>query len=112
MKRIILIAILLTASVCIATPIIICDPNDNIESPTNNDNIIATFTIEITKEQYAAMQYLGMSFTDVINQGWLSRTFSKMVSRANEKLTALYKFTELKAKIEETTSPVDPNSIQ
>lgn len=52
-----IIILTLIVSVCYAETVT-CDPNDIIESPTDPNNMLFTCTIEITKQEYKAMQVL------------------------------------------------------
>ena len=100
MKRLIIIAIILVSSLCYAkkpTPIIVYDPNTVIESPTDPNNITITIAVEITKDQYAAMQYLNMTLIDVVRQSKLSRTLDRLISKAKALMVEVWTVTELKA---------------
>jgi hypothetical protein len=101
MKTIILI-ILLSASACYAkkTPIIAYDPNAVTESLVDPNNITITIQVEISKDQYAAMQYLNISLIDVVARSRLSRTLDRLIEEAKRKLTQILTVTELKAKVE------------
>ena len=98
MKHAILIAMILTASLCYArTPLIVYDPNTVIDSPTDPNNISIVITVEVTKEQYAAMQYLNMSLLDVVERSNLSRILNGLILRAKALMVEAWTITELKA---------------
>ena len=90
------------ASVCYAnkSPFIVYDPNTVIESSTDPNNVTVTITVEITKDQYEAMQYLDISLIDVVAQSGLSRTLDKLIARAKKALTDSLTVMQLKAKVE------------
>ena len=98
MKHAILIAMILTASLCYArTPLIVYDPNTVIESPADSNNISIVITVEITKDQYAAMQYLDMSLLDVVEKSNLNRVLDGLILRAKALIVKAWTVTELKA---------------
>jgi len=98
MKHAILIAMMLTASLCYArTPLIVYDPNTVIESPADSNNISIVITVEVTKEQYAAMQYLNMSLLDVVDRSNLRRILNGLILRAKALIVEAWTITELKA---------------
>ena len=98
MKHAILIAMILTASLCYArTPLIVYDPNTVIESPADSNNISIVITVEVTKEQYAAMQYLNISLLDVVDRSNLRRTLDGLILRAKALIVEAWTITELKA---------------
>ena len=98
MKHAILIAMMLTASLCYArTPLIVYDPNTVIESPADSNNISIVITVEVTKEQYAAMQYLNMSLLDVVDRSNLRRILNGLILRAKALMVEAWTITELKA---------------
>ena len=103
MKTIIITTAILIASVCYAkpTPTITYDPNTVIESPTDPNNIRITITVEITKEQYAAMQKLGKTLHNAVSKSRLSRILDLWVVQAKALITNKYTFTELDAKLEQ-----------
>ena len=94
--------ILIAASVCYAkTPLISYDPNTVVESPTDPNTVTVTTTVEITKQQYAAMQYLGKNLYDAVAKSGLSRILDKWIVSATLLRTESYTFTELDAKLEQ-----------
>jgi len=84
MKTAILSLIFLAASVCAASPIVTCDPNDNIESPTDPNNVILTCTIEITKEEHKAMQRMRYRLPAVFRKSRFSRTLAAILEEARQ----------------------------
>ena len=101
MKTAILIT-LLTASLCYAkqTPLITYDPNTVIDSPIDPNNVRVTIVVEITKEQYAAMQELGYTLYDAVSRSRLSSILDRWIDVAKKELTKTFTVTELKAKVE------------
>lgn len=106
MKKLILIlAIAAVAGMALSaktkTQAITYDPNDIIESPSDANNIIITVRVEITKDQFEAIQYLNISLTDVINSRRLSRTLDRLVVQAKANMTEAIDVNDLKTKLEE-----------
>lgn len=83
------------------TPLITYDPNSVIESPTDPNNVTVAIQIEITKEQYDAMQYLGVSFVDVVDRRRLSRRLNRLIVQAKAKMTEPMDVNDLKTKLGE-----------
>ena len=105
MKKLFLILTLMVVAgmaLCakIKTPSITYDPNSVIESPTDPNNVTMTIQIEITKEQYAAMQYLNISIVEVVNQRRLLRRLDGLIAEAKAKMTEAIDVNDLKAKLE------------
>jgi hypothetical protein len=104
MKKIILILILAGLMTMILSavkrPLVTYDPNSIAESPTDPNNITVTIQMEITKEQYAAMEYLDISFIDLIHRSRLSRTLDRLIIEAKAKLTETVDVNDLKTKLE------------
>lgn len=83
MKTITAIIILtLTASTCFAQPTIVWDPNDNIESLTDPNNMIVICTIEISKQSLKAMDVLGYDLQRIFDMGGFGRMLERLIIRA------------------------------
>ena len=98
MKHLILLAIILTASVCYAkSPVIVYDPNTITESLTDPNYVSITITVEITREQYAAMQYMGMSLLDVVNRSNIEAVLDRLILKAKARIVEAWTLSELLA---------------
>lgn len=99
---IVLMALIYNATFAAKTriPVITYDPNSITESPTDPNNVTITIQMEITKEQYAAMQYLDISFDNVIHRSRLSRNLDRLIVQAKARMTAGVDVNDLKTKME------------
>ena len=99
MRYAIIIAILLTTTLCYArTPLLITyDPNTIIDSPIDSNSISIVITVEITKQQYAAMQYMGMSLLDVVNRSNIEAVLDRLILKAKARIVEAWTVDELKA---------------
>lgn len=101
-KLIVMSLVIILSSVCYAkkTPIIIYDPNTVTESLVDPNNVTITVQVEISKEQYEAMQYLNVTLIDAVDQSGLSRILDGWIDSVKFLLTKDKKISEIKVKLE------------
>ncbi len=98
MKHLLTLTVLtISLALCFASPIISYDPNSVTVSP---DNVTIAITIEITKEQYEAMQELDISLIDLIKESGIGIRLDRYIEKAKVLLIKDITIKELKAKIE------------
>jgi hypothetical protein len=79
-------------------PIVAYDPAKVIESPSDPNNVRFIVYIEISKQQYRAMQYMDYTMIDMFHRTMFRNVWNRIISLARAKWSKRFTIEQLEAK--------------